>query len=344
MPSGTIRTGSGGGGAGSGGQPGSPGTAAAGQGNAAPTSIREFVPVTQDIPCDFCGAADFVFFGDKMRYGINLKTVLCKRCGLAQTNPQPTAGSLADFYGRFYHLFHQRVGVDQAYLARSKRMADRRFQLVTRFLDPADQASVLEVGPGAGGFLTKCQESSAWKTLGVEPGTESYEWCAGRGLNVVHEGFEEFESPERFSSIVAFHVMDHLRSPRAFLEKCHALVADDGLLYLEVVNFERPCVPRTQFLQFPLLYQLTPISLTNYLQQAGFRPIYVDETISDEAVGSLTIVSRRSAERRSNDFIRIDLDKHLNNLNRKDRIYRLAEWVPRFSIFGRIRSVLKSVH
>jgi hypothetical protein len=138
--------------------------------------------------------------------------------------------------------------------------------------------------------------------------------------------------------------MDHLRSPKAFLEKCHALLADDGLLSLEVVNFERPSLPRETFLQFPLLYQLTYISLTNYLQKAGFRPIYVDESLSSEAVGTLTIVSRRVHERGSNDFIHIDLDKHLRSLDRKDRLYRLAEWLPRFSIFGRLRSVLKSVH
>ena len=98
--------------------------------------------MTQDVACDFCGSAEFVFFYDKMRNGINLKTVLCKCCALAQTNPQPTAESLATFYGRFYHLFHQRVGVDSSYVAKSKRMADRRFQLVTRFLDPAARSIV----------------------------------------------------------------------------------------------------------------------------------------------------------------------------------------------------------
>ncbi|HEX4147115.1 MAG TPA: methyltransferase domain-containing protein [Pirellulales bacterium] len=344
MPSGAIRTGGGERGAGHAGQPGSPGAQAASQQPPATTSIREFVPMTQDIPCDFCGGGDFVFFSDKMRHDLNLKTVLCKRCGLAQTNPQPTAESLATFYGRFYHLFHQRVGVDEAYLARSKRMAERRFQVIARFLDPAARAAVLEVGPGAGGFLAKCQESSVWESLGVEPGTESYEWCASRGLKVVHEGIEEFESRDRFSLIVAFNVMDHLRSPRAFLEKCHALLADDGLLLLEVGNFERPGLPREQFLQFPLLYQLTPISLTNYLERAGFRPIYVDEAVRSEGTGTLTMVARRSSERRTGDFIRIDLEKHLSGMERKDRIYRLADRLPRFSIFERLRAVLKSVH
>jgi hypothetical protein len=138
--------------------------------------------------------------------------------------------------------------------------------------------------------------------------------------------------------------MDHLRSPKEFLKKCRSLLGDGGLLALEVGNFERPGLPRQQFLQFPLLYQLTYTSLTNYLHQAGFRPIFVDEAVSNEGSGTLTIISRRSPERGDNDFIHIDLDKHLSSLARKDRIYRLAGWLPRFSVFGRLRSVLKSIH
>jgi SAM-dependent methyltransferase len=344
MSSGEIRRGSAERGAGCGGQPEAQGSPAERPAQAATTLIRDFVPVTQDVACDFCGGRDFVFYCDKMRHGMHLKTVLCMSCGLAQTNPQPTAESLTTFYDQFYHLFHRRVGVDQAYLAKSQRIADRRFEVITRFLDPAARASLLEVGPGAGEFLARCKENSAWELLGVEPGTQSHEWCAGRGLNVVAESIETFESPQRFALIAAFHVMDHLRSPKAFLEKCHSLLADDGLLFLEVGNFERSGLPREKFLQFPLLYQLTHISLTNYLEQAGFRQIYVDEAITDQGGGTLAIVSRRSRERRSNDFIRIDLEKHLRCLARKDRIYRWAECLPRYSIFGRLRSVLKSVH
>ena len=110
-----------------------------------------------------------------------------------------------------------------------------------------------------------------------------------------------------------------------------------------MVNLNRFGVPLEKYLQFPLLFSLTLISLINYLQQAGFRPIYVDEPVGDDAVGTLKVVCRRLPERGGDDFIRIDLEKHLKALYRKDRIYRMAEWLPRFSIFGRLRSALNSV-
>ena len=300
-------------------------------------SLSEFSPVTAAVPCDFCGSTDFEFFCHKMRNGINLRTVACKRCALVQTNPQPTADCLRTFYERFYHLFHQRTGVDQSYLAKSRPMAQRRFARVAQHLDPASPASVLEVGPGAGEFLACCRRRSAWSALGLEPGTESFRHCAERGLNVVQTGIESFESPERYSLIAAFNVMDHLRSPKAFLEKCHRLSADAGLLALEVVNLNRFAHPRQQMLQFPLLYVFNYVSLTNLLQQCGFRPIFIDDTSP-----TLMIISRRTDDPPPADFIHVDLTQHLRNLNRKDRVVRLATWLPSFSIFGRLRSLLSS--
>ena len=42
-----------------------------------PVSIADFVPTTHAVPCDFCAATEFVFFCDRMRGGIDLRTVLC---------------------------------------------------------------------------------------------------------------------------------------------------------------------------------------------------------------------------------------------------------------------------
>ncbi len=273
------------------------------------------------------------------------QTVLCKVCAaLAQTNPQPTAASLATFYDQYYHLFHRRPWRRRRRMSPSRGgWPTRRFRLLSRFLDPARAASVLEVGPGAGSFLEKCRDEAAWRAGGVEPGAESQAWCVARGRKVEHARFEDFESAERFGLIAAFNVVDHLSSPRAFLEKCHALLADDGLLVLEVVNFDRPSLPRDQFLQFPLLYIFSFISLVNLLAATGFRPVFHDETSSDTSVGTMTVIARRMSERWEKDFIQVDLERYKKNLDRKDRIYRLAERLPRVSIFGRLRSVLKSV-
>ena len=116
------------------------------------------------------------------------------------------------------------------------------------------------------------------------------------------------------------------------------MLADDGLLHLEVSNFSRPAGPYSAFLQFPQLYSFTYLTLVNYLQAAGFTPIF-----ADDAVGrSLVIISRRSAVPARREFVSIDVPKYAAALARKSRVYRYAARLPQFSVFGKLKGALYS--
>jgi len=60
----------------------------------------------QDVPCDYCGAeaGDVVCTGfDRLhRLPGQFNVVVCRQCGLARTNPQPTTESLATAYPKSY--------------------------------------------------------------------------------------------------------------------------------------------------------------------------------------------------------------------------------------------------
>jgi transcription elongation factor Elf1 len=48
--------------------------------------------------CPLCGGNSFAVISKTMKDGINLPTVICKRCTLVFTNPVPQI----DIYNRFY--------------------------------------------------------------------------------------------------------------------------------------------------------------------------------------------------------------------------------------------------
>jgi SAM-dependent methyltransferase len=157
---------------------------------------------------------------------------------------------------------------------------------------------------------------------------------------VQHVDFEAFESSQRYALVAAFHVLEHVSSPKAFLAKCNSILEDNGLLYLEVPNFNRPGGPYRAFLQFPHLYSFTYVTLANYLVDADFHPIFVDE-----AVANLTVISRRGGSMLKNgEFTRIDISKYLSALKWKNRIYGFAKVIPRFSVFGKVRSLINSAY
>jgi SAM-dependent methyltransferase len=304
--------------------------------NDRPTSLKEFTPQVAPVPCDCCGSTDFLEFCSRMRHGLDLKTVLCARCGLAQTNPQPTAQCLDVFYDKFYHLFHGRAGVDAGYVEKSKRLAERRFQRAKSHLDPAQEISVLEIGPGAGQFLAAIKANTAWDAEGIEPGSESWQWCQSLGLNVAHIRFEDFQPQGQYDLVASFHVLEHVVSPKAFLKKCRSMLTEKGLLYLEVPNLNCPRSPYRQFLQFPHLYSFTLTSLWGYLAAAGLAPVFVDDT------SVLTIISVAGAAGRS-PFVATDPERQRQLLRRKDHIRNAARWLPNVPGLRRVRALVESI-
>lgn len=300
--------------------------------------MENFKIKTIDVPCDFCGSTQFTNFNDRMRYGVNLKTVVCTRCSLVQTNPQPTKDTLSDFYTNFYHLFHQRIGVDEKYVDKSKRMAKRRFELITKFVSAQQDIKGLEIGTGAAQFLMKVGNDSSWEMEGIELGKESFDYSKSLGLVVENVGIEDFKPKHNFDLIASFHVMEHVRSPKDFLKRCSELLNPGGWLYLEVPNLDRPGGVYETFLQFPHLYSFNHITVRNYIESAGYNPIFIDDSVFN-----LTIICRkmRSTQSFDNDrFVKTDIKKFLLDVKRKNRIYTAAKYVPSLSILRRIKALM----
>lgn len=299
-------------------------------------TIKEFVPELVNVTCDFCGGENMVLFASKMRHDLNLDTKICSACLLVQTNPQPSQASLNQFYDKFYHIFHKRNGIDLSYVAKSKTMALRRFELIKKFVKVEQSIKALEIGPGAGQFMLKIKDNTKWVVEGIELGTESFEWCKSQGLNVLNVSIEDFETDTKFDLISSFHVLEHVTSPKAFLQKCSAMLSDEGILYLEVPNFNTPGHPYEKFLQFPHLYNFTRETMTNYLQQQGFAPIYVDE-----AIFNLIIISRKNPVKHY--IVHSNIERYMKRVFWKKRIYAINSRIPSILFFRKLKSLIYSI-
>ena len=54
----------------------------------------------EEVPCCVCGGKNFELLSEKGRYGLYMPVVVCKDCGLIQTNPRMTQ----EAYNQFYNL------------------------------------------------------------------------------------------------------------------------------------------------------------------------------------------------------------------------------------------------
>ncbi|MGO8683387.1 MAG: class I SAM-dependent methyltransferase [Thermoleophilia bacterium] len=188
----------------------------------------------ESVNCPVCGGepgAAVVAAGDRLGVASpddRFTIVRCRRCGLAYTNPRPTAAEIGAYYPPGYNGDTRRSGsvarLEDAYRRRQQGevlrwLASRRPQ----------RGRLLDVGCGSGDLLLALS-ADGWTVGGVEPDAAGAALARGRGLDVVTGRFEDVELPADFAVIVFSGVLEHVADPVAALRRARALLAPGGLL------------------------------------------------------------------------------------------------------------------
>lgn len=195
--------------------------------------------------CDVCGDPASVEVAAGYDYELltcrNLWSyVACTTCGQVRLDPRPAIDELGVIYPSTYYSYHYD---DLSALARKgKAMMDRRkLAGIVRAVGRTPQR-YLDVGCGDGRYL------DSMAGLGVPPdGIHGLELdqdvvdrCRARGLDVTCERVEDCDrfAPRSLDLVTAFHVIEHVASPRAVVERLAGWIAPGGLLAIETPNID----------------------------------------------------------------------------------------------------------
>lgn len=220
--------------------------------------------------CDLCGQSSFI--QEISVNGWNL--VKCQSCGLVCTSPRYSREYLKKLYHDHYyeqnpHYFSSQEKYplkDEILLAKFlKKKIWGEKEGVPRFLD---------VGCGAG-RLVQAFFAAGWDAMGIDISQAVLEAAVARGLNLRNEMLDSLPHSQ-FDLIVAFHVLEHVHSPKQFLNTCLELLVSKGYLLLEVPNYECRNARRLRE-KWPYLYpdthiyQFTSKTLQRFLSEAKFK-------------------------------------------------------------------------
>jgi SAM-dependent methyltransferase len=168
--------------------------------------------------------------------------VACSTCGLVFLDPRPSATAYDAFYRETYRplvsAFHGRlidpasVEADQgAYAAELKR-------LLEPFVSGKSGGSLLDVG-GSTGVVAEviCRAYRLDGTV-LDPAPAELERAAGRGLATVPGTIEAFDPGTAvFDVVLLCQTLDHVLDASGTLAKLRETLADDGVLFVDVVDF-----------------------------------------------------------------------------------------------------------
>lgn len=231
----------------------------------------------EKIPC-LCGWCDsFDLIASVDRYGLTQETVVCRNCGLIQSNPRMTEKEYKEFYeSDVYRLICSPSDIEEyiknkyndpdSYSNDSKNI----FERIGKFKPVDSSSNILEFG-ACGGYNLKSFNESGARVTGIDYSKKSVEAGKKYSVNMIQGGLEKIEG--QYDVILLCHVLEHLLNPIAALKTIKEHLSKDGLLYISVpnmMNFGMGQIVNAH------TYYFIPDNFEYYVECAGLKIIDFD--------------------------------------------------------------------
>ncbi|MGI0073218.1 MAG: class I SAM-dependent methyltransferase [Nitrosotalea sp.] len=241
--------------------------------------------VFEKISCLVCGSNSFEQLSEKDRYGLYMSVVICKKCGLVQTNPRMNLESYTEFYDVEYtKLYNYTIDATKEFQDQYKKG-----ELIYEYIEqvtgqPIKNKFIVEIGTGAGGILKYFQDHGN-EVFGIDLGHEFIEYGKKKGLNLEVGTVKKLSSLKHRPDIIIYsQVIEHLLNPIGELLELQKFLSPDSVVYVEVPGIKHLTISYyrdfLKFLQNAHVYHFTLNSLCNCFKKAGFELISGNELIT----------------------------------------------------------------
>jgi len=170
------------------------------------------------------------------RWGLPVKNVICKTCGLVRIHP------------RYEHSVYEHIYINIYWklVHGAKELTEKRFLFSVKRAKPfADHLTnnfelagkkVLEIGASYGAGLYRLKDSNCEKLVGYDYDKEFLD--KGReytALDLRYGGVDEaVHDEEQYDLVILRHVFEHFLDPARELSSLSKLLGKDGMLFIEV--------------------------------------------------------------------------------------------------------------
>lgn len=233
--------------------------------------------------CNLCGGSRFVVLTHRDRYGFPAEAHACERCGLVFLNPRMTAEAYGRFYQSVYRplvsAFHGRL-IDARTIQDEQRIyAAERAAFLRPFMS-RPLKTLLDIGGSTGVVAAHVAREFGLTATVIDPSPLEVAEARRLGLETISGLVEQHDFGGRmFDVVIVCQTVDHLLDITGTLARVRDLLAPQGLLFIDIVDF-RAAYLRTwsvdDAIKIDHPYYLTEPTMTAYLRRAGFEVLRSD--------------------------------------------------------------------
>jgi SAM-dependent methyltransferase len=198
---------------------------------------REFVR-----RCNVCEAPENVVIATRDRYGIPVRTAVCRKCGLVYLVDRFTASGYSDFYsgGKYRALSGRYNGTSSAVdeiFGQQREYAETVIRALEGYVSRDTGFDLLDVGGATGLVARRVSDHFGMVPTVLDPAPADARGAASLGMRTEIATLEEWEPDRQFGLILLCRTIEHLYDLRASLLKIRSLLRAGGLFYCDIVDF-----------------------------------------------------------------------------------------------------------
>ena len=216
-----------------------------------------------------CGSRRFHRLASIDRYSVLQQTVVCRKCGLVQSNPRPTEAEYRRFYeSDEYRLLYSGEDITAEWRENFNSQTGRSILDAVNPLVPIGPACrVLEIGAGGGWNLVAFRDAGA-KVAGTDYSPKLVALANEHGIPMQAGGLDVVTGT--WDVIILCHVLEHFCDPLGVLRTLSTRLNPLGVLYVEVPNILRFHIGQ---LQSAHTYYFSPATLHEQCLKTGLTQV-----------------------------------------------------------------------
>mgnify|MGYP001454862661 CR=1 FL=1 len=225
--------------------------------------------------CYLCKSDNFHIRNGKVRDDENINILECNNCGLVYLS---SSNHIEDGHYEESGMHGNEVPDINKWLRETEFDDKRRYNFIK---EKITNKTVLDFGCGAGGFLDLSKKSAS-SVSGVELEKALQPSFKQRNLHVFENLSKALEVDKKYDVITAFHVVEHLQSPKKVLKELSLLLKDCGEIIVEVPNSEDALITlynNNAFQNFTYwsqhIFLFNANTITELVKKSGLKPCWV---------------------------------------------------------------------